>query len=455
MRTDVTRSHNSEARHRQGKASLDFPFPLQVEYDLITVHCFLELAMYKIANLSRKQKQRLLLRGRWLCERGMYVCTYAMPCHAMTEYEPLCSACLFFRSSRQFPVHPPHLHACMAKRANNNKTPFRYTGNNNNNFNTAAICNSHFSVVLYLLRLRRHPLDVRDGDAGARGADAGQDLVVLLDIQDLGTAGADFAAGSGGLGIGEGDGAEVSKGNEGVAFLEVFNDPFGVGLAEGVALAGEGVGHGLAGADVLDGGRPGGLAGRFHGDGDRISGRDADTAEVVGYHSPVSGEERFGREKGRHTISRIPFVPSVVGDASIVNSEVDPSLQDSGLTSVTVDADPSGCGVGSAFRVARWDGWGRNSEGSGDGGVAAADEDGTCPILAVGDVGYLVCRFKLGKSCAVDGNVGVAATGGTAAFCDASGIASTASLGERGSQARADEQRAAEEGSSVLHVEER
>lgn len=95
-------------------------------------------------------------------------------------------------------------------------------------------------------------LHVSAGNLAGGGRAVSKDLIALLNVDDGGIARVDDTAGLGGGDVGEGNGAEVSKGHEragGAALLKVLHDPLGVVLAEGaVRDVGEGLGHGGAGS---------------------------------------------------------------------------------------------------------------------------------------------------------------------------------------------------------------
>lgn len=86
--------------------------------------------------------------------------------------------------------------------------------------------------------------DVLDCDGGARDRGAGQDLSVLLDVDESRSGGSHGAGRSAGRGSGEGHGAEVGKWYERAARGEVLHDPLGVELLQSTGLAGESVGDG-------------------------------------------------------------------------------------------------------------------------------------------------------------------------------------------------------------------
>lgn len=125
--------------------------------------------------------------------------------------------------------------------------------------------------------LRR--LDVGDGDAVAAGRCRGQDLAVLLDVNDGSASGADCATGCGRRCASELDGAEVGEGHKRVTLLEVLDNPLRVLLAEPRARR-ERLADGLAAGDVLDDGGAG--RGGRGGDGELnlITSADGDAREV-------------------------------------------------------------------------------------------------------------------------------------------------------------------------------
>ena len=124
-------------------------------------------------------------------------------------------------------------------------------------------------------------LDVGDSDARARRRHTRQSLAVLLDVEDVRARGANGAARGPGGCTGEGDRAEVSKGHERVALLEVLDDPLRVLLAER-AGRGDRLRHALAVAVVRDDRRAVGGGGCGDGQSDAVAGAEADAGEVVG-----------------------------------------------------------------------------------------------------------------------------------------------------------------------------
>jgi hypothetical protein len=99
-------------------------------------------------------------------------------------------------------------------------------------------------------------LHIAASDAGRTITAGSEDLAVLLNIQDLRAAWADGCTAVDSGRTRPGDGTEVSERNHAVVALKVLDDPLGVLLAE-ARLAAEGVGDGLARADVGDGRRAG------------------------------------------------------------------------------------------------------------------------------------------------------------------------------------------------------
>lgn len=143
------------------------------------------------------------------------------------------------------------------------------------------------------------------GSAGRLNAEAG------AHVDDSGAAGVDSRAALGSLGGSELHRAIVGEADQGATLLKVLNDPLGVVLAQGVPLAGEGVGDALASGQVLDGGSSGGLAGSNNGALDRVSSRYGDAAEVNG---------RVG----------VPLVPGIVSGANTRLGPGDTGLEDGG-----------------------------------------------------------------------------------------------------------------------------
>lgn len=115
-------------------------------------------------------------------------------------------------------------------------------------------------------------LRIATSDAGgARRAARRQDVAVLSDIEDRGTADADGTAARRRRGTREGDTVEVGEGHKPAAGREVLDNPLGVGLAEAGALAAEGVRDGLPRGLVLDDRRAACLAASRHGHLDRVA----------------------------------------------------------------------------------------------------------------------------------------------------------------------------------------
>jgi len=211
-----------------------------------------------------------------------------------------------------------------------------------------------------------HHLNVCAADPRRTGGGAAsQDLAVLLDIDDGGAGDTDRAGSVSSGGTGEGDGAEVGESDLGAALVEVLNDPLSIGLAKGAqgSLVGEGVLDGLAGGHVLNGSNTASLAGCSDGNGDLVTSGKADATEVV-------------------CVVRVPLIPSIICDGRARLGPVNAGLEDGGLASVAVNANPGGARASA--------GWGGDSERSGDALVASSNEDGTSPVgavLGVGDVG--------------------------------------------------------------------
>ena len=122
---------------------------------------------------------------------------------------------------------------------------------------------------------------VADGDRRARSRDRGQDLVVLLNVDDVGTRWRDSGAGRVRRGgISEGDRAEVGKGNEGVTLLEVLDDPLSVLLAKS-GRRGDLLADALAVGVVRDDGGARGRAGGGDGESDGITSLEGNAGEIV------------------------------------------------------------------------------------------------------------------------------------------------------------------------------
>lgn len=209
-------------------------------------------------------------------------------------------------------------------------------------------------------------LNVLDGNSAAGSSDRGKNAV-LLNVNDGGTSGVNSGTALGGLSTGEGNSAEVGKGNQGAALLKVLNDPFSIVLAKLVGFTREGVGNSSASADILNNSSAGRGAGGSHSDLDNISSSDGDASEVVG-------------------VVRVPLVPSIVADGAALNTKVDTGLENGGVAGVSIKTNPGRSAVlGSAAATARnrrgWD-----SELGGDGAVAGSNEDSTGPVGAVLDV---------------------------------------------------------------------
>lgn len=129
------------------------------------------------------------------------------------------------------------------------------------------------------------PLLISASNLGGGGGAAGQDLVVLLNVDDSGIGGGSGNATNDSGRVGEGDGTEVGKGDQlagGIALLKVLDDPLGVILAErAIGHAGEGLLHGGTGSQVLNGRSAASLACCNDGHLDRVTSGDGDAREVV------------------------------------------------------------------------------------------------------------------------------------------------------------------------------
>ena len=123
--------------------------------------------------------------------------------------------------------------------------------------------------------------NVRDGDRARRGRDGGQDLAVLLNVDERRARGPDGGAAVRGRGrAGERDAPEVGERHEAAARGEVLDDPLRVVLAER-GLARERVRDGLACGLVRDRRRAARLGRRGHGHLDGVARGEADAREVV------------------------------------------------------------------------------------------------------------------------------------------------------------------------------
>ena len=140
-------------------------------------------------------------------------------------------------------------------------------------------------VLEYFEKLLRYLTGVFDNNLGAGGSGGlGNDLVVLLNVDDGGASNALGGAVGDVRSTGEGDGTEVGESDETAARFEVLHNPFGVLVAQVAvfALVGERVGDGLARAVIHDGRRAGGLAGRLDGGGDLVAGAHLEAGELDG-----------------------------------------------------------------------------------------------------------------------------------------------------------------------------
>lgn len=271
-------------------------------------------------------------------------------------------------------------------------------------------------------------LGIADSNTAAASRRLGQDLTALLDIHDSRARWANSRAARDSLGIGERHSSEVGEGNQGAAALEVLNNPLSVGLAEiSIIDTGELVGDRCARSEVFDDSRAGVLGLSSHSELDHISSGDGDAGEIVG-------------------IIRVPLVPGIVGNLASLDAEINSSLEDGGVASVTVDTDPGG----GAVLLARRSTGGKlrlgNGEFTGDRGVLAANKHSTGPVGAVLLLGGSVHLEKLlgvGLVSRTADTLGSARSAGSFACC--------ALLGERSCDSRRCEQRGAEDGSGELH----
>ena len=77
------------------------------------------------------------------------------------------------------------------------------------------------------------PLLVCDRDTVRVLGDAGQDLAILFDLDDLGAVGTDMRTrGGGGIGISKGYSAKVAESNKRTTLLVVLNDPLRILFAK-------------------------------------------------------------------------------------------------------------------------------------------------------------------------------------------------------------------------------
>jgi hypothetical protein len=144
----------------------------------------------------------------------------------------------------------------------------------------------------------RIDLDIAASNAGRAGSRAvSEDLVILFNIDDGGTADTDGTGSGLGGGTGERDRAEVSELNHGATLLEVLDNPLSVVLAQVAygALVAERVLDGLASGVVLDGCSACGLAGGGDSHSDGVSSGEGDSREVIG-------------------VIGVPLIPSIISD---------------------------------------------------------------------------------------------------------------------------------------------
>lgn len=134
----------------------------------------------------------------------------------------------------------------------------------------------------------------------------GQDLAILLDVDDGGTGRANGGAVLGSLSIGEGDIAKVGERSLLAVLQEVLHNPLGVLLAKrGLGTnKTEVVRHSLLLGQVLDSSSAGGQRVGDDRHGHQIAGSDGDALEIVG-------------EVGE------PLVPSRVAGLAVLSAEVD------------------------------------------------------------------------------------------------------------------------------------
>lgn len=272
-------------------------------------------------------------------------------------------------------------------------------------------------------------LDVADSDRIIRRRGLSQNLVILPNIHDGSTRGANSPAVAGGLGISESNRSEISERNKRAIGFEILDNPFSVGLTE-VALGASGkfMGDGLAIGEVLDGGSSSALGGGLNSDFDGITLGDGDTAEVIG-------------------IVGVPFVPGAVGGLAALVAEVDTGLENGSLAGIAVNADPGrGAGLlpGAGATGATWRRDTGDGELAGDGGVAGADQNGTGPVGAVLGLGGVGKLEDLLGGAGDEGRVAVTLLVGATSF-----VASLTLLGERSSQSSAGKERAGEDGSKL------
>lgn len=187
--------------------------------------------------------------------------------------------------------------------------------------------------------------NVGDGNAVAGVRRGGQDLAVLLNVDDSGTRRPNGCAVIGSLSIGKGDIAKVGEWNLASVLQEVFDNPLGVLFAEwGLSTKAKGVCHGLLRGQVVNSSTAGGGRSGNHGYGDLVTGIDGDAGEIIG--------EVW-----------VPFIPGREAGLSVLNAHVDTyrSIRQSGssersrfgitglengrLASIAVNTDPSASAV--------------------------------------------------------------------------------------------------------------
>jgi len=199
--------------------------------------------------------------------------------------------------------------------------------------------------------------------AAARDRAAGEDLGVLLNVDDAGAGNTDGGSGLDGRSTGEGDSAKVGEGDKGGTRLEVLNNPLSVILAEVTLLAtGESVCDGSTRSNVLDDSFTSSLGSCGDGSLDGVTSRDADTREVVG-------------------VVWVPLIPSIVGDGRSRFGPVDTRLENGSVATVTIDTDPGRSRTSSAR------GWG--SEFTSNLGETSAGKNGTSPVGGVRNIGLV------------------------------------------------------------------
>ena len=125
-------------------------------------------------------------------------------------------------------------------------------------------------------------LDVLDGGGRSAGGNGGENLVVLLNVDEGSTrGGVGGATRASGSGASELHGAKVRERNKAAVLLKVFDDPLSILLAKSIGR-GEVLGDGLASGQVLNDSCTRGSGGSSNGGLDLITSADSDAREIVG-----------------------------------------------------------------------------------------------------------------------------------------------------------------------------